>query len=322
MRVFVTGGSGFVGGHVIEALRAAGSEVLALARSERSAAIVRGFGAEPVAGELGAIAAESLAGCDAVVHAAAHVEAWGPWDVFEQINVEGTRQLLEAAQHAGVRRFVHIGTEAALFAGDSLIDIDESAPYPQRQRYPYSASKAAAERLVLQADGVEAMRTIVLRPRLVWGPRDTSVGAAIERMAADGSWVWLDGGRARTSTCHVDNLCGAIVAALQADVGGKAYFVADEGERTMHEFLGAMAEARGLQLPERSLPGWLARALAGALDLLWRALGRRTPPPLSPFEAAMMSASITVRTERARDELGWSPQRTVAEGLAGLATAG
>ena len=137
----------------------------------------------------------------------------------------------------------------------------------------------------------------------------------------DGSWVWLDGGRARTSTCHVDNLSAGILAALSAEVGGRAYLVADEGERSMHEFLGAMAEARGLQLPERSLPGWFVRAMAGVLDAVWSLLRRRSPPPLSPFEAAMMSASITVRTERARAELGWTPVRSVEEGLAGLAAA-
>lgn len=319
MRVFVTGGSGFVGGHAIEGLRAAGHEVLALARSPESAAKVRSFGATPVDGALGAVPVEALRGCDAVVHAAAHVEAWGPWEVFERVNVEGTRQLLAAAQEAGVRRFVHIGTEAALFAGDPLVGIDEAQPYPARQRFPYSASKAEAERLVLAADTPGGLRTVVVRPRLVWGPRDTSVGAAVERMAKDGSWVWLDGGRALTSTCHVDNVTAGILAALAADVGGRAYFLADDGDRTLRAFLTSLARARGLTLPERSLPGWVARAAAGLLDALWRTLGRRTPPPLSPFEAAMLSTTLTVRTDRARRELGWRPVRTVDEGFAALA---
>ena len=319
MRVFVTGGSGFVGGHAIEALRAAGHEVYALARSASSATKVASFGATPVEGELGAVRTEALAGMDAVIHAAAHVEAWGPWELFERVNVEGTRQLLDAARTAGVRRFVHIGTEAGLFAGDSLVDIDEEQPYPARQRYPYSASKAAAERLVLAGDDPAGLRTIVLRPRLVWGPRDTSVGAAIERMAKDGSWMWMDGGRPRTSTCHVDNLCAGIVAALAAEGGGRSYFLADEGERSLRSFFTAMAEARGLHLPDRSVPGWVVRGLAGLMDGLWRLVGRQTPPPISPFEAAMMSATITVRTDRARRELGWAPVRTVEEGMAGLA---
>lgn len=237
------------------------------------------------------------------------------------MNVEGTRQLLAAAQAAGVRRFVHIGTEAALFAGRSLVGIDESAPYPEQQRFPYSASKAEAERLVLAADDIAGLRTVVVRPRLVWGPRDTSVGAAVERMAKDGSWVWIDGGRARTSTCHVDNLTAGVLAALAADVGGRTYFLADEGERTMRDFLGAMAAARGLQLPDRSVPAWAARVGAGLLDGVWRLLGRAAPPPLTPFEAAMMSATVTVRTDRARQELGWRPIRTVEEGFARLSGA-
>ena len=319
MRVFVTGGSGFVGGHVIEALQAAGHEVLALARSPSSASRVAAYGATPVLGALGEVGPDALRACDAVVHAAAHVASWGPWEDFARINIEGTRQLLDAARAAGLRRFVHIGTEAALFAGQDLVDIDESCPHPKRQRFAYSRSKAEAEELVLAADDVAGMRTVVLRPRLVWGPRDASVGAAVERMAKDGTWSWLDHGRHRTSTCHVDNLCAAVDAALTADTGGRSYFIADDGERSLRDFLSAIAAARGLSLPDRSVPGWAARSLAAVLDIAWRAVGRVTPPPLVPFEVSMMSASITVRTDRARAELGWRPVRTVNDGLEALA---
>ncbi|MBL8616788.1 MAG: NAD-dependent epimerase/dehydratase family protein [Deltaproteobacteria bacterium] len=320
MRVFVTGGSGFVGGHVIEALRSDGHEVHALARSPSSASRVAAFGATPVIGALGEIKPDAIRDCDAVVHAAAHVASWGPWEDFAQINIEGTRQLVAAARAAGVGRFVHIGTEAALFAGQDLVDVDESYPHPKRQRFAYSRSKAEAEKLVLAADDVAGMRTVVLRPRLVWGPRDASVGAAVERMGKDGTWIWLDGGRHRTSTCHVDNLCSAVGAALAADTGGRTYFIADDGERSLRQFLSAIAAARGLSLPDRSVPGWVARTVAAVLDIAWRTIGRVTPPPLVPFEISMMSASITVRTGRARAELGWRPVRTVADGLEALRT--
>ncbi len=174
MNIFVTGGSGFVGGHVIERLRNAGHHVRALARSQASAAAVQALGATPVLAELGSLEAAHLEGAEVVVHAAAWVKSWGRRADFVAGNVEGTRRVLEASQKAGVRRFVHIGTEAMLFDGRELIDIDEKTPPPPRQRFLYSETKAEAERLVLAAN-TDTFLTLSLRPRLVWGPRDTSV---------------------------------------------------------------------------------------------------------------------------------------------------
>jgi len=129
MQVFVTGGSGFIGGHLIEALARHGHDVRALARSDKAAEQVRAYGAAPVRGELGSVTPALLASAEAVVHAAAFVEEWGTREQFWQGNVVGTRNMLEAARAAGVRRFIHVGTEAALFAGQDLVDVDESAPY-------------------------------------------------------------------------------------------------------------------------------------------------------------------------------------------------
>lgn len=317
MRIFITGASGFIGGHVAEALSDS-HEVLALARSEASAEIVRGYGATPVRGSLGAIAPADLEGVEVVIHCAAFVEEWGTREQFWSVNVEGTRQLLDAARQAGVRRFIHIGTEAALFDGHDLIDVDESHPYPERQRFLYSETKAEAERVVLAASGPD-FTTISLRPRFVWGPRDQSVLPAILRMAEAGRFVWIDGGRARTSTTHVANLVHAVGLALERGQGGQAYFVADAGEISMREMLTRLAATRGVTLPSRSIPGKVARAIAAAAEKIWLVFRLPGQPPLTRFTAAMMSSSVTVRTDKARAELGYEPVIRVEDGLAVLA---
>lgn len=320
MRVFVTGGSGFVGGHVIEALCAAGHEVRALARSDRSAEVVEGYGATAARGELGAVREEDLAGCDAVVHCAAFVEEWGTREDFWRTNVEGTTQLLEAARRAGVGRFIHIGTEAALFDGHDLVAIDERAPYPAHQRFLYSETKAEAERRVLAANA-PGFTTISLRPRLVWGPRDASVLPVIVRMAKEGGWVWIGGGRAHTSTTHVANLAHAVTLALTRGRGGEAYFVADEGERTLREFLSAYAETEGVALPGRSAPGWLVRSIARMVEGAWHLFRVRRRPPLTRFSASMMSRTVTVRTDKAKKELGYAPIVSVEDAFARMRSA-
>ena len=127
---FVTGGSGFIGGRLLRRLTGDGWTVRALARSERSAAAVAEAGAEPVRGDLDEVEAmrAGAEGCDVAFHAAAFVGEWGKRSEFEQGNVVGTKNALEACRSAGVRRFVHVGTEAALLAGQPLVNVDETAP--------------------------------------------------------------------------------------------------------------------------------------------------------------------------------------------------
>ena len=231
--------------------------------------------------------------------------------------MEGTERALKAARMAGARRFVHVGTEAALFDGRDLVHIDEGAPYPTEHRFLYSETKAEAEKRVLAANST-GLHTLSIRPRLVWGPGDTSVLPAILKMARARRFAWLDGGRSLTSTTHIQNLCYALSLALERGRGGRAYFVADPGERTLREFLTALAATQGVNLGSRALSSRIARPLSLAIEAIWRALGLKRAPPMSAFAVHMMSASVTVRTDRARAELGYQPVITVEQGLAAL----
>jgi len=176
---FVTGGSGFIGGHLIDRLVTEGWRVRALARSESSAAAVAEHGAEAVRGDLDspdAIAA-GAAGCSVAFHAAAAVLEWGPREEYVKGNVTGTENALAGCRSAGVRRFVHVGTEAALMAGQPLVNVDETAPLRPDSPANYPSTKAMAEQLVRAAAGAD-FETVVIRPRLVWGPRDTTIRPA------------------------------------------------------------------------------------------------------------------------------------------------
>lgn len=319
MRFFITGATGFIGGHLVEHLTRAGHDVRGMARSEAGAAAVRAFGGTPVTADLDTISVADLAGVDVIVHAAAQLTGLDR-AAYLRVNVDGTRRLLDLARAAGVRRFVLIGTEAALFAGHDLVDIDETHPYPARPRYLYAETKALAEQLVLAADGPD-LTALSVRPRLVWGPRDTSVAPAIAEMAARGRFRWIDGGRQATSTTHVRNLARAVELAAERGQGGRAYFVADDERSTMRAFLTRLLAARGVTLPDRSAPGAVLRPLARVVEGLWRLLRRRSAPPLSSFAIDMLSRSVTVRTDRARAELGWAPVISVDEGLRELTSA-
>ena len=320
MNIFVTGASGFVGGASVAHLVQAGHTLYAMSRREQSDAKLRSLGAEPVRCSLEDVRASHLKQADVVIHSAAFVEQWGPRDAWYEGNVVGTRNVLQAALEAGCRRFIHIGTEAALVHGQHLDNVDEDYPLALNSPYPYAATKAEAEIMVRNANS-EAMQTIVLRPRFIWGPGDQTLLPTIEQMAADGGWVWIDGGKAETSTTHIANLTHAIELALTRGTGGDAYFILDDGSRSLREMIGAMANAANLELGDRSLPGWLADGAAWLCERVWRAFNLRGAPPLTRHGAMVMSRRCVLDGAKAKHELGYAPVISVQAGLDELAVA-
>jgi nucleoside-diphosphate-sugar epimerase len=315
MRIFVTGGSGFVGGATIRHL-AQKSDVLAMARSEESADKVQRNGARAIPCSLDTVEPDHLANCDVVIHAAAKAEAWGKWSDFERVNVDGTRRMLAASKTAGVNRFIHIGTEAALFRGQPMCHIDESYPLAPDSPFAYSATKARAELAVREAnDTGKGFTTLVLRPRLVWGPGDETVLPGVKRLVESGQFAWIDDGRSWTSSCYIDNLVHAIELALEHGAGGEAYFITDGEEHTVREFLTAYLRTAGLELPDKSLPGWLVRGLARGIEPIWTLLRIERVPPITRFEACILSVDCTLKIDKAREQLGYAPLVTVKRGL-------
>jgi nucleoside-diphosphate-sugar epimerase len=315
MKIFVTGASGFVGGAFTVAAVKSGHVVLAMARSDRSAQAVAARGATPVRCELGKVDAAHVAGCDAIVHCAAFVEEWGTREEFWEGNVTGTAQLLDVAARAGVPRFIHISSESAVLAGQPLQSVDETYPYPKTTPYLYAETKAEAERRVVAATR-PGFTTLVLRPRLIWGPGDLTILPAAVEMVKRGAFMWLDGGRAMTSITHIDNLVHAMMLSLEKGRGGEIYFVTDGEDMTLRDFLTAYLKTQGVAPSGRSMPSWVADAAAAALEVVWRTLGLRKAPPLTRFAAMVMSRECTIRIDKIRKEMGYTPQISPAKGLA------
>ena len=237
MNLFITGASGFVGGAYVRA-HARDHAIRAMSRSEKSDAAILALGATPVRSALGEVTAEQLKGADAVIHCAAYVEEWGPWEDYWRMNVEGTKQLLAAAKQAGVKRFVHIGTEAALFHGQDMRGVDETYPLSLNSPFPYSRTKAHAEKAVREANEPAAgFTTIVIRPRFVWGEGDTTILPVVKEMTAKGQFAWIDGGRAKTSTTNIANLVHAMNLALTTGQGGEPYFILDDDLKPVQQAL-------------------------------------------------------------------------------------
>lgn len=313
---FVTGASGFIGGALARRLTTEGWRVNALARSERSAEAVAANGATAVRGDLDDVAAmrRGAQGCDVAFHCAAHLGEWGEEAEFERGNVQGTKNVLAAAHEAGVTRFVHVGTEAALLAGEPLIEVDERAPLRFDSPALYSRTKARAEEAVVSANA-PGFATVVVRPRLVWGPGDTTILPGLIAAVQAGKFAWIGGGRHLTSTTHVDNVVEGLVLGAERGAPGGVYFVTDGQPVVFRDFVTRLLATAGVDPGSRSLPSGIARAIAGGGERAWKLLPLPGQPPLTRLAFWLSALETTIDITRARTELGYEPVITIEKGL-------
>ena len=320
-QIFLTGASGYVGRNLIRHFTARGIAVVALVRSPAAAALVTELGATPVMGTLpDADLVAGMAGCDALIHAAADTDHGFGSASQHRINEAGTHAVFAAAAKANIRTAVHLSTESVLADGRPLIRVTENHPLPRHPAGAYSASKAAAERIALSANSPE-MRIVAVRPRAVWGRDDTTALPQLLGAHHSGQLAWISGGTYLTSTTHIANLCHGVELALIRGRGGAVYFLSDGDDLNFRDYVTGMLASQGLTAPDKTVPRPLLRLIAGISDLLHGLSGGRIKGPLTLQTYAASAVEITLDISRARNELGYAPVITRAEGLAEMASA-
>lgn len=324
-RVLVTGASGMLGGAVADLLAQRGWDVTTMQR--RTA----GGRHREVLGDVrdADAVARAVRGQDAVVHLAAKVDVTGPWMDFVDINVRGTRRVIEAMRAEGGGRLVHISSPSVAHTGRSLAGEGAGPATPMQAKGHYARTKAAAELFALEADqrGEHDLAVTVLRPHLVWGPGDTQlVGRIIER-ARQGRLALVGSGAALVDTTYVDNAAEAIVAALERieDARGEAFVVTNDEPRPIGELVVGICRAAGAPPPRLHVPAGLAWGLGAAVEGV-TALSHRLPrvptitqPPMTRFLAQQMSTAHWFDQRRTQEVLGWRPRVSIDEGLGLLA---
>lgn len=308
-RVFVTGGSGFIGRNLIAALNARQIAVRALARSDAAATAVRSAGAEPVKGDLSdrARMLDAMVGCDTVFHAAANVDEHGTLAAHLEVTVRGTEHVLAAAQAAGVTRFLHVSSEAVLADGKPIIQADETRPIATTPAGPYPQSKGLAEQAVLAANA-PGFATVVIRPRMVWGRGDTSLTPKIVDAVKRGKFAWIGGGHYLTSTCHVANVVEGALLAAERGTPGQIYFLTDGEPVDFRDFMTALLATQGVGPVTRNVPRWLASTIASLTSWMKH-------PPVSRTALALIGHEVTVDDRKARAELGYTSAMSREAGL-------
>ncbi|WP_404713698.1 NAD-dependent epimerase/dehydratase family protein [Sphingomonas sp. MMS24-J13] len=317
---FVTGATGLLGSHLVERLVREGWTVRALHRKPEDAAKLRKIGAEPIAGDLADPSAlrRGVAGAYAVFHAAALFTMWAPAADFERANVEGTSNLLAAALAERVSRFVYISAAGVVMGdGKPMTDISEETPLAYPAWAPYLASKARAQKLVLDADTAGGLRTAVIMPPLIWGVGMPMLDHMVEDVKA-GRFAWPAGGKQIMSTAHVDNVCACAILAAEKSPGGRAYFVTDGKNQPLRTVITELVGTKGVEIEARNAPLGMAWLMAGVMEFVWRTFGRAGEPPLTRQMLRMVGYDFTISDRRAREELGYAPVTSWTQGIAAM----
>jgi len=311
--VLVTGASGVLGSGVAKALVDAGAAVTVLQRSPSGLAGVR-----EIQGSITSRAdvAAAVQAVDTVVHIAAKVSVSGPLEEYEHVNIEGTRLLLEAAQQAGVQRWVHISSPSVAHTGTSIIGASAEPADPTTARGHYAATKAAGELLALEADSPD-FRVLVLRPHLMWGPGDTQLTERIIDRARRNRLPLLDGGTALVDTLFYVNAVEAIIAAIAAvdRTHGEPLVLTNGQPRPIGEIIRRIAVAGGAQEPRLNLPSGLAKTAGSIIESFWDAEQRGDEPPITRFLAEQMSTAHWFDQRRTQEVLQWRPRISLEEGF-------
>ncbi len=316
-QAFVTGGSGFVGKALIRRLVSQKVRVIALARSDAAAEAVEKAGATAYRADLFDRTAltEGMRGCDSVFHAAGHLSEWDSYEMFHKSNVTGTDRILAAAKAAGVTTFVAVGAAAVVMGGPvPMKNIPEDLPLQAPTWAPYIATKAEAERLVLQAN-TSGLRTVVIRPPLIWGagmPMLEEMVAAAE----SGHFALPDAGHQAMSTSHVDNVVECLILAAEKGRGGEAYYVTDGEVTTLKNVLTHLLGTRGVPPIKRSVGFGFAWRMAGVMEAVWRILRLRAKPPITRQTLRMIGKDFTLDISKARRDLGYVPVMNWHKGIA------
>ncbi|HUS70837.1 MAG TPA: SDR family oxidoreductase [Anaerolineae bacterium] len=311
MTVLVTGGAGFLGTRLVEALLARGEKVRIFDLRANDAAHLADMGAELIAGDILSTheLREALHGCERVFHVAALFRMWLPDRTgYRRVNVDGTRNVMEAALEVGVRRLVHTSSAVTIGEGQGQLGC-EGTVHRGYFLSEYERSKCLAEQLAFEICD-RGLPVVVVNPTSVYGPGQTAhMTGALARFLRGRLPAVVD---TRLNFVYVDDVVDGHLSAMERGEVGRRYILGGENA-SLAEFLSLGAEIAGLYRRPRIVPAVLVRASARVLDVVSCVSRRR--PWVSVDEARTASHSFIFDTSKAQQELGleWTPLRAGLE---------
>ncbi len=311
MKVFVTGGTGFIGGEVVRQLRARGDEVSCLVRTPEKGEAAAELGCRLVSGDLGDSRAirEGMEGCDAVIHAAAMYEVGIPASqrpAMREANVGGTERVLRAALEAGIPKVVYVST-VGIFGNTHGKVVDEAYEHPGREFTScYEETKWEAHQIAKRMIRDEGLPCVIVQPGGVYGPGDTSSIGELFNQFLSGKMPLLPFPELGICLSHVEDIAAGIVLALDRGATGEAYVISGP-VTTVREAIGVVAGLTGRKAPKHALPTPVMKALIPVGPLVGKLMGQ--PPNLRELISSADGVTFWASHEKASRELGYAAAR-------------
>ena len=313
-RVLITGHGGFVGSAVCRQLLARGDRVVGVARGDYPAMVDAGV--EQRRGDLTDLnfARDAIRDVDAVVHTAAIAGVSADEVRYQRINVDATENVIDACRAAPVRSLVFTSSPSVTFDGTDQRGVDESVGYSANHLCAYSRTKAEAEALVLAADDPGDLRTVALRPHLIWGPGDPHLEPRVVAKAKAGRLRIVGDGDNRIDVTHVDNAAAAHLNALDVlasdpdRVGGRAFFLSDGEPVRAWDWIRDVCRRHGVEPPRKRVSLATAYRIGAVLETVYRIVRPSAEPPMTRFVAAQLGRDHYFDITAARERLGYRPE--------------
>jgi dihydroflavonol-4-reductase len=313
MKVALTGASGYTGGHLLKRLLARGDTVRILVRPDSITAELKGSGAEIVPGALGKAedARALVAGCDAVLHVAAVYRTAGhPDSYYREINVQGTRLLLEAALEAGVKRFVHTST-VGVHGDVKNPPADEEAPLAPSDIY--QETKAEAEGLAREFGRERGLAVAIVRPGAIYGPGETRL-LKVFRSIARGRYAVVGTGKPHYHLVYIDDLVGGFLLVLdRPEAAGETFIIAGPRSLSQDDLAREVARATSGSVWPFHIPAWPIQRLGDLVEGICVPLG--IEPPIHRRRVDFWVKNRSFSIEKARRLLGYDPRVDVEDGI-------
>jgi nucleoside-diphosphate-sugar epimerase len=310
MRVFLTGGTGFIGGHVARKLRQRGDHVRVLVRSAEKGKGLEEIGCELVVGDLADEAAitAGLEGCDALIHNAAVYEVGIPeaeHRAMYEANVLGTERVLRAALAAQTPKVVYVSTVGA-FGNTHGEVVDETYEHPGTEFTSYyEQTKYEAHQIAKRLIAEEGLPCVIVQPGGVYGPDDHSaIGTQINQFLA-GRMPLIAFPDLGMNMVYVEDVADGILLALDKGTPGEAYVLGGE-ITTMRELIGAVGRVADKKPPKRAMPTGMLKLMAPAGPLVGKVMGQ--PPNLRELISSADGVTFWAKHDKAMAELGYSPR--------------
>ncbi len=319
MKALVTGGGGFLGGAIVRALLKRGDTVRSIQRGHYPELIE--LGVDAVQGDL--CKADDIdaaaSGCDIVYHVAAMAGVWGDYEKYYQANVVATKNVIDACKKHNINYLVYTSTPSVVFDGTSEEGIDESTPYAESFFNAYQETKAEAEQLVLRSNSAE-LKTVALRPHLIWGPGDRHLAPRVISRAKAGRLRLVGIKEHKVDSCYIDNAVEAHLLAgdnLQDDATceGKAYFISNDEPIAMSELINKILATVNLAPIQKRINEHVAYYIGMIFEKVYSLLKIEQEPIMTRFVAKQLSTAHWFDLTAAKRDLSYKPEISIDEGM-------